>query len=130
MRIMGNMKIVFGIIKTIVAGFLIIWIASLIWCQFLTIAHIDEFTENTVGEYLDMAKTKHIIKYDSNEAVIYCIGEVYVGEKKVNQYGIEIFYVKNEDDWIEEKAFPVWSSTGSASDVIWPYWWHFIYGGF
>ena len=56
------MKIVFGIIKTIVAGFLIIWIASLIWCQFLTIAHIDEFTENTVGEYLDMAKTKHIIK--------------------------------------------------------------------
>ena len=34
---------------------------------------------------------------------------------------------RHYDSW--EKT--VWSAVGgSASGVVWPYWWHFIYGGF
>lgn len=34
------------------------------------------------------------------------------------------------DSWKEISWNVIWSGVGgSASEVIWPYWWHFIYGG-
>ena len=39
-------------------------------------------------------------------------------------------YNYDADLWEEISWSTIWSTTGSASEVIYPYWWHFIYGGF
>lgn len=125
-------KKIINIISVIIIGLLLavaIWILSLIRCQYLTILHIDEFYTNSSSEYLQLAKTSHIIDYGDSNAILYCIGEVYVGEERVNSYGVKLYFVKNGAEWIEKDSSIIWSSTGSASSVIWPYWWHFIYGG-
>ena len=37
---------------------------------------------------------------------------------------------KKDGVWQEIAWETIWSTSGSASEVIYPYWWHFIYGGF
>lgn len=44
--------------------------------------------------------------------------------------GNVLSFEKVDNNWKETNWDTIWSASGSASDVIWPYWWHFIYGGF
>ena len=53
-------------------------------------------------------------------------------EIKENRKGNVLTFKFNHDTDLWEELFwsTIWSTNGSASEVIYPYWWHFIYGGF
>ena len=105
---------------------IIIWLFALMKCEVLTLLHGDEFEkiyqENTMIGDIDYLK---ILDYSDTSARVY-----YVGYKKSG--GDVLIFEKQNGVW-KYAAWEqtVWSGTGgSASEVIWPYWWHFIYGGF
>ena len=64
-----------------------------------------------------------VLNCDGETAEVYYIA-------KDHYSGDVLRFEMQEGKWIETGWSTVWSDTGSASDVIWPYWWHFIYGGF
>lgn len=105
--------------------FLINWGSALIRCEVLTIMHGSEFGEiykekTMIGE-LDYLK---VLNYSDEYAEVYYVSKHRAG-------GNIVSFIKEKNEWKFNKwEQTVWSSTGSASDVIWPYWWHFIYGGF
>ena len=112
----------------------------------------DENGEDQRFEYLDCVELDGIeylvlMPEDSNEIVILEIQPV--DEENENYVAVEneeildkvyaIFKERYKDvltfenrngNWVETSWETVWSTTGSASKVIYPYWWHFIYGGF
>ncbi|MDD6736095.1 MAG: hypothetical protein PUE13_07280 [Clostridiales bacterium] len=119
------MKVIIKILGFIVLCFLLVWGVSLGKCEILTAIHGDEFSElyksNTMlgeQEYLK------VLEYSDSSARVYYVG-------KDNSMANIICFVKREGQWEYDKwERCVWSKTGSASEVAWPYWWHFIYGGF
>lgn len=90
----------------------------------LTLMHGSEFEnnyrENTMIGEIDYLK---VLNYSDNFARVYYVS--------ANRSSASILTFKKQDGNWSYEAWErvVWSSTGSASDVIWPYWWHFIYGG-
>lgn len=108
---------------------LIILVANILWgisiakCEILTLLHGHEFKdnymENTMIEYIDYLK---VLNYSKTSSCVY-----YVSANKTG--GDVITFSKKDGEWIFENWHTVWSSTGSASNIIWPYWWHIIYGG-
>ena len=88
------------------------------------ILHREEFEtiyrENTMLGEIDYLK---VLEYSEEYARVY-----YVSENR--SAGDILSFVKQGDKWkYDNWERTVWSATGSASEVIWPYWWHFIYGG-
>lgn len=124
---MGFIKKVAKIVKiffiAILSLFLIIWLAALMKCEVLTLLHREEFEtiyrENTMLGEIDYLK---VLEYSEEYARVY-----YVSENR--SAGDILSFVKQGDKWKYDYWETVWSATGSASEVIWPYWWHFIYGG-
>lgn len=121
MRRIGN---AIKIIILVVGVFLNVWIISLVKCDVLTIMHGKEFEtvyrDDTMLSEIDYLK---ILSYSKNSAKVYYVSE--------NRTGGDILTFKLVDGkWTKCEWRTVWSTTGSASEVIWPYWWHFIYGGF
>ena len=57
------------------------------------------------------------------------IADVYYAGKEMTDANI-LTFEHNNGNWIETEWVTVWSTSGSASNVVYPYWWHFIYGGF
>lgn len=119
------MQIIKRFTVIILALFAIIWIISLGKCEVLTLLHGDEFSEiyreNTMMGEIDYLK---VLNYSGNSARVY-----YVSANKAS--GDILRFSRTSGEWrYDSWERTVWSSTGSASDVIWPYWWHFIYGGF
>ena len=105
--------------------FLIIWLCSLAKCEYLTYKYYEDFeyayTENTMLDDMEYFK---VLSCDGEYAEVY-----YVGKDMLCADILSFKKVKDEwiyDSWVDT----VWSAGGSASEVIWPYWWHFIYGGF
>ena len=43
--------------------------------------------------------------------------------------GDVVTYTKENGQWKFYRWDTIWAEEGSASEVIWPYWWHFVYGG-
>ena len=105
--------------------FLVVWIFSLIKCEYLTQKYYADFeyayTANTMLGDMEYFK---VLSCDQKYSEVYYVSK--------NMYCADILSFKKVegkwtyDSWIDT----VWSSQGSASDIIWPYWWHFIYGGF
>ena len=60
-----------------------------------------------------------VMEYSANTAQVYYVTK--------NTFGNIITFTKQNNEWILIKWKTVWSKTGSADRVIWPYWWHFIY---
>ena len=54
--------------------------------------------------------------------------EVYYVSKGMTDANV-LTFKNNNGVWQEISCNTIWSTTGSASEVIYPYWWHFIYGG-
>lgn len=121
---MSIRKLIRYIIILIILCPIIIWLLSLIKCEVLTLLYGQEFEsiyrENTMMGEIDYLK---VLEYSDVEARVY-----YVSAHKSG--GDILKFSKNEEQWCYDSwEKTVWSSTGSASDVIWPYWWHFLYGG-
>lgn len=124
---MGFIKQVAKIVKiffiAILSLFLIIWLAALMKCEVLTLLHREEFEtiykENTMIGNIDYLK---VLEYSEQNARVY-----YVSQNR--SAGHILCFVKQGTRWKYDNWETVWSATGSASEVIWPYWWHFIYGG-
>lgn len=114
-----------SIIILLPAIFFIIWAVSLGKCEILTLNHGDEFSE-IYKENTMLGKQQYwkVLNYSDIYAEVYYVG--------VDNSNANILYFKKEDDkWKYYGQWKtVWSNSGSASGVIWPYWWHFIYCGF
>ncbi len=119
-------RIIICIIICIVLTPLIIWVGSLIKCEMLTSANYDKFCDAYKKNPMlgDMEYFK-VLSCNDNNAKVYYVSKDYKGADVLT-----FEYNSEADLWEEVSWNTVWSSTGSASDVIYPYWWHFIYGGF
>ena len=120
-------------IKYLIIGslclFLINWSSALIKCELLTITHYDEFKdaykENTMLGDMEYFKVLSYSPYRTHWlAQVY-----YVGKEHSHGSVLTFKYNVETDKWEEIIWECIWSDSGSASEVIWPYLWHFIYGG-
>ena len=124
------MKVVRNILLALVCVFLIQWIGALIRCEILTNQHADEFRDaykqNTMLGEMEYFKVLSYAPYRTHEfAQVYYVGKDYAGG-----YVLTFQYNYETHVWDEISWTVIWSGVGgSASEVIWPYWWHFIYGG-
>ena len=124
------MKLFRNMILGFMCIFLINWTGALLRCEVLTHQHYDEFKDaykqNTMLGEMDYFKVLSYSPYRTFDfAQVY-----YVGEDHSEGVVLTFQYDYETDSWKEISWSVIWSGVGgSASEVIWPYWWHFIYGG-
>ena len=106
-----------------IALLIAIWIAALIKCEVLTLIYNDDFQsaymQNTMLGEIEYFR---VLKCNGRTA------EVYYVSKGMTAGNVLSFEKKN-GTWEETSYQTIWSVAGTASEVIYPYWWHFIYGG-
>ncbi len=118
------MKILGKLLSSLLCLFLVFWIGTLIKCDVLTLLHHNEFKNIYTEKYGLETDYFKVLEYQDDYARVYY---VTVG----NTLGEVLTLKKNNGNWVVSSCKTIWSGTGgSASEVIWPYWWHFIYGGF
>jgi len=109
--------IVFGLL-----AFLIAWCASMLRIESLTSKYYSDFEyaylQNTMINDVEYFK---VMGCDGDTAKVY-----YVTETDGNLLSFE----KNDDGWKECAWETVWSENGSASGVIWPFWYQGFMTGF
>lgn len=97
---------------------------ALINCEILTRKYYSDFEyaykDNTMLGEMEYFK---VLECDGTKAKVY-----YVSKGKIEADVLS--FEKVDDKWKETGWDVIWSTAGSASEIIWPYWWHFIYGGF
>ncbi len=102
----------------------IVWGSSLLKCEILTKIYYDDFeyawTDNTMLDEMEYFK---VLDCDGETARVYYVSD---GMDWANVLTFE----KNDGKWVETQWECIWSTTGSASEVVYPYLWHFIYSGF
>ena len=117
------MNKIFKCLVVVFFVFLVVWLCSLAKCEISSLMHSAEFygLDESSTNMVKKAENVKVLEYTNEYAKVYyydksgaCVFEF----KKVNER------------WQMQSWDAVWSATGSASEVIWPYWWHFIYGGF
>ena len=112
------------LIAAVIAGsLLLIWGASLIRCEILTAKYYDDFADAHAQNTMlgDMEYFK-VLRCDGKTAEVYYVGR--------NMAGADVLTFENQNGtWVQSDWKTIWSDGGSASGVIYPYWWHFIYGG-
>lgn len=97
--------------------FFLVWGCSYAKCEIYTYLYGEQFRDgykqtNMIGG----TPTPKVIKYSQLYAEVYYVDE----------YGGDIIiFVKKEDKWDMIYWNTIWSSTGSASNVQWPYIWYF-----
>jgi len=108
---------------SVIAIAAVIWVSSLIKCEVLTRKYFDDFemayTQNTMLGEMEYFK---VLNCDGDTADVYYVSK---GMTDANVLTFE----NNDGTWEEISWRTVWSTSGSASEVVYPYWWHFIYGG-
>ena len=107
------------IILAIVVVFLAVWGFSLLRCEILTNQYHDEFSEayksNTMIGNVEYFK---VLSCDGETADVY-----YISEGGANVLNFEL----QDGVWAETHWDTVWSRSGSADGIVWPYWWHNIH---
>jgi len=116
--------IILIIIALFYGAFFFTWGTSLIKCDYLTWKYYSDFeyaySSNTMLGDMEYFK---VLECSDNSAKVYYVSK--------NMSGADVLtFAKINGKWTETRWNTIWSTTGSASEVIWPYWWHFIYGGF
>ena len=107
----------------VMAVFLLLWGGSLIRCEILTDRSYDDFkTGHLQTGFHDELENFKILSCDGSGARGY-----YVAKDHAN--GCVLDFENQAGEWVMTEWSCVWSDNGSASGVVWPYWWHFIYGG-
>ena len=103
---------------------LLIWCASLIKCEILTKNHYDAFV-NTWKDNPMLSEIEYFKVLKCNRG----IAQVYYVERDM-LCGHVLTFENVGDTWIETGWNTIWSGKGgSASGVVYPYIWHFVYGG-
>lgn len=96
---------------------------ALIKCEILTNKYYEDFEfaykDNTMLGEMESFK---VLNCDGQTAEVY-----YIEDGKTVAHVLSFENV--DGSWQETSWSCIWSTSGSASEVIWPYWWHFIYGG-
>lgn len=122
--IMKNKKLIKWIPLCFLIIIIMIQFVALIKSEILTRQYYSDFKNAYEGNTMlgDMEYFK-VLKCNGKTAKVY-----YVSEDRT--MGNVLSFEKIDNNWQETNWDTIWSASGSASDVIWPYWWHFIYGGF
>lgn len=91
-----------------------IWLFSIAKCEYLTAKHGHEF-EIQISQYTMVSSYDYlkVLEYDDNHAKVYYV-ERFAG-------GDVLYFERDASAWHFSKWETVWSSTGSASEFIWPY---------
>lgn len=114
------MKKLFYVFIKLFICFTLIWVFSLARCEILTLLHGREFwnssQENTMIAPIKFLK---VLNYSDTQARIYCVSD---GDSMGN-----ILFMKKSENWECVNWETVWSTSGTADNVVWPYWWHFFY---
>ena len=96
---------------------------ALIKCEILTSKYFADFeVAYRNNPMLGEMESFKILNCDGQTAEVY-----YIESGKTAAYVLA--FEKVGSGWEETGWRCIWSTIGSASEVIWPYWWHFIYGG-
>ena len=98
---------------------LVLQMSAVIKIEILTAKYYDIYKSNTMLGEMDSFK---VLEYDGATAKVY-----YISKNKTS--GDVLSFANVDGAWEETYWETIWSKSGSASDVIWPYWWHFIYAG-
>lgn len=101
----------------------LVWVGSLIKCEILTQKYYDDFRyAYAASTMLGQMEYFKVLRCDDSTAEVYYVG-------KGMSSGDVLCFERIDGTWTQVTWDTVWSDSGSASDVIYPYWWHFIYGG-
>lgn len=100
-----------------------IWGASLIEAELLTDRFHSDFEYAYAGNSMlgEMEYFK-VLECDGMTARVYYVSKGMAG-------GDVLTFEKQDGAWAETGWETIWSKSGSASGTVYPYWWHFIYGG-
>ena len=116
-------KIIPVILILVVAIPLLLWASALIRCEMLTKKYFNVFeqayTQNTMLDEMEYFK---VLKCDGDTAEVYYVS-------KGMTMGDVLTFENDNGSWKETSWRTVWSTSGSASEVVYPYLWHFVYGG-
>ena len=103
-------------VLVILVALLLIWMVDLVKCEYLSFRYSEQF-ESLYLEYTMFRTPKYIkvIDYTDTEATVY-----YISPK----FGGNLVYYKRKDvksAWEFANWKTVWSSSGSADGIVWPY---------
>lgn len=120
---MKQRKLTVWILIIFLVVFVLFQSIALIKCEILTYKYYADFEvacrENSMLGEMERFK---VLNCDSQTAEVY-----YIESGKLMAHVLS--FEKVNGSWEDTGWRCIWSTTGSASEVIWPYWWHFIYGG-
>lgn len=112
------------VVLILIIAVLLLWLIPFIKNEVLTVLHKSEFEgRQTETGLIDDVEYLKVIRYTDNKAEVYYVSKGYSS-------GNVYYYIKNKNgQWDFDSWQTIWSSSGSASEVLWPYFWHIIYGG-
>jgi len=115
-----NKKKLLLILFLIVCVYLIaIQMVSIGKTEVLTVIYGKEF-DGVHNDSIEKSDYLKVLDYSYDKATVYYVDR--------NSSGTVCSYRKDQDDcWKEIKWKTVWSSSGSTSNMIWPYWWDTIF---
>ncbi len=101
---------------------LLLWGISLVECEILTDKYNDDFEYAYQSNSMISNDVEHfkVLECDGINAKVY-----YYSEKSGNV----LVFEKQNGKWIEKDWEVIWSQTGSASGVVWPYIWQIFETG-
>ena len=103
-------------IAVVMVAFLIVWAASLIKCEVLTKDHYTEFSDaHYSNSWISDATYFKVLRCDGETAEVYYVSD---------ELGAVLAFRKEGSIWVETGWWAVWAAHGSASETVWPYWWH------
>lgn len=113
-------------IKYLIIGFVLClvvsYIFSLVKCEILTHQHYDEFEyaykQNTMLGEIEFFK---VLEYET------CgVAKVYYVTKDYST-GTVLTFGYDDGNWKEVSWGDGWSTSGNADEIVYPYFWHYIY---
>ncbi len=102
------------VLTVLIIFFSIFWISAIIKCEVLTLQHWTEFEGlEEATNMISNSETIKVLEYSDSSARVYY---------KNHEGGNVLIFTKQDGEWVySEWERTVWSRTGSADDIIWPY---------
>jgi len=102
------------ILISAVGIFLIVWGVSLVKCEVLTHRYNDAFASaHQENPMIGDVRYFKVLNCDGETAEVYYVTDVC---------GHLLEFKNKSGKWTETAWRTIWSKSGSASDIVWPYW--------